>query len=110
MMTTERITWGSCPCHERPAALRSAWTGGGARPHTNLLYTNLADGRELHAERIRERRHAAKEKRRKRERRAGTPGAPSLIVSGATVAVGPEVAREGSTALAGRCAAPPRAG
>src|SRR6202047_778471 len=40
-----------------------------------------------------------------RKRRAGTPGAPSLTVCGATVAVGPE----GSTALAGRRAVPPRA-
>src|ERR1700687_3750006 len=56
---------------KKPADLRSAWTGGGASPHTNLLHTNLADYRELHGERIRERRHAAKEKRRKRETPSG---------------------------------------
>jgi hypothetical protein len=85
---------------EEPAELRSAWMGGGARLHTNVLHTNLADIRELHGERIRDRRLGAKGKRR-----AGTPGAPSVTVCGAIVAVGPE----GLPALAGWRAAPPRA-
>src|SRR6266849_6174923 len=93
MMTTERITRDSCCCQQGPAELRSAWTGEGARPHTNL-----PDDRELHGERIRERRHAAKEKRPQK----GNAGRGRPV---ATVAVG----LEGSPALAGRLAAPPRA-
>src|SRR6266404_31238 len=132
MMTTERITRDSCCCQQEPAELCSAWTGGGARPHTSRRACRALlglDGRgrpsphqhclplspclSRRRSRREDTREAACGKRKTPQKgkcRARAPGAPPLIGSAATVAVAAvAVGPEGSPALAGRCAAPPHA-